>query len=85
MDLTAQAGLVLAYSIDANTGLTTVTFKDVTGTTTLGEIIIETLKHRSLIEGLGVTAREYFGDREARTPQRLVFDKNANVATMVFG
>lgn len=86
IDFSARDTFKTTFSVDGNTGLITVTFKSADGLSTLGSVVIETLRFRALTEVLATFAEAYFKEN---TPglvgYKTSLDLNGNSATTTFG
>jgi hypothetical protein len=86
IDLTGHSTLLLSTSFDSLTAAVTLTFKDGTGVTTLGQITMDQARFRPFMDVLKTVAEVYY-DSLSTVPQgyRLNFDVNQNQATVAFG
>lgn len=79
MDLSGQSKINHEYSVDNQTGVATVTFKD-DSDNVLGTVQIEEMRLRAFIESLAFVQKEFYGDltqnlQEAKTTLRVNEDK----------
>lgn len=88
LDLTGKSKIHHEYVHDAETGNTTITFRDDDGGnpgTVLGDVVIETVRYRKFLEMLSSVAKEQFDDL---TPNlispRTVFSKKTTKAVSVY-
>lgn len=62
MDLTEESGYQLSHERNLITGITTITIKDATGTTVLGEITVEHYKVRAFLDSLAEIGKNFYPD-----------------------
>lgn len=76
----------VVYNIDPNAGTTTITLQNATGTSTYGSIVIETNRHRPLLEALVAAARNYSPNEDSTVlGHRLLLDAANYVAKVYIG
>jgi len=86
IDFTGYADVLVSFVFDDLSSSVTVTFKDSTGVTTIGEIKLDQARFRPFAEALLTTAKTYYDDLSQTTQgYRMVFDVNQNSATVAFG
>ena len=84
MDLTAQAKIKTSWSYDEGLDIMTVTFKDDTEAITLGDIILEGQKLRSMLSAMEEISNKFFPNLVPQAGHRTVFDNIANKAITEF-
>jgi len=83
MDLTGLTSFKVSYNVDLD-NILTITFKDVTGMTTLGEIVIENPKAKALMDMLAMIASERVNPEDGQTIHRMFYLATDNLATVEF-
>lgn len=86
MDISAQSSLKMLWSTDEETGLTTITYKDPSDVV-LGDIVIESVKLRSFLEGCAEIAQSIFPstlDTVNRVGHRTTFAQDTGLGEMTF-
>lgn len=87
MDLRGQSKIVTEYSYDEDLDVITVTFRDATEATDLGEMIIEGSRFRSMVDGISQVGRQLFPpelDLTTREKHRTLFSTDTKKATTEF-
>ncbi|NDC22530.1 MAG: hypothetical protein EBZ49_00145 [Proteobacteria bacterium] len=87
MDLTNNDILVTSWEIDELDNTLTLTFKDVTEATTLGTMVVDTTKFRSLVDALNQVGQALFPTEQnltTREKHRTSFNTKTQKSTTEF-
>lgn len=84
MDLTAQPTLYITYELDPDTNILTMYIKDESNFS-LGTIVIENSKYKSLMQAMALMAEERVTTLMAQTGYRNFYNVQDNTAEIVFG
>jgi hypothetical protein len=78
MDLTGVTSFIVKHALDENTGVLTITFRDITDTTTLGEVILEEVRARAFFESVLRMEEARFPNGVTRQGFKSFFDLQAD-------
>jgi len=85
MDLTGQSVIKTFWSIDPDTHVLTITFKDTTEATTFGTVVLESTKIRSMLDAMEAVRQFYVSDdAPSNIKHRTLHDTELNRATTTF-
>lgn len=84
MDFTTLTKFITRHATDENTGVLTITFRDESDTTTIGEIILEGVRARAFFESLCRIQEARWPNGVVRQGHKTIFDTNADEATTEF-
>lgn len=84
MDFTTLTKFITRHSVDENTGVLTITFRDEGDTTTIGEIILEGVRARAFFESMSRIQQARWPNGVVRQNHKTIFDLNADEGTTEF-
>ena len=84
MDLTGVTSFLVKHTLDEETGILTITFRDSTDTTTLGEVILENVRSRAFFESVLRMEEARYPNGVVRQGFKSIFDLQAEQGTTEF-
>lgn len=84
MDFTGLTSFITKHAVDELTGVLTITFRDDTDTTTIGEIILEGVRARAFFEAMCRIQEARWPNGITRQGHKTVFKANTDQGTTEF-
>lgn len=84
MDFTGVTSFLTRHTIDEDTGVLTITYRDLADTTTIGEIVLEGVRARAFFESMTRIQEARWPNGTQRQNHKTLFDLNADKGTTEF-